>query len=87
MKTKLFKTKKYTAMRKYLYILFALCMLLSEGAYAQGLGRTIQKRWENGGQTLKGDFIQIENFRKNAFASIYAQIDAGPGVGNKPTSN
>jgi len=62
-------------------------MLLSEGVYAQGLGRTIQKRWENGGQTLKGDFIQIGNFRKNAFASIYAQIDAGPGVGNKPTSN
>ena len=64
MKTKLFKTKKYTAMRKYLYILFALCMFLSSfGVWGQPNNTPVSLRWNNGGQAVKGDFIQIGNIR------------------------
>ena len=59
MKTKLFKTKKYTAMRKYLYILFALCMFLSSfGVWGQGFNAP---RWNNGGNSIRGDFELIGN--------------------------
>ena len=51
-------------MRRFLYFFVALsASLFSIGVSAQGIGRDILKRWDNNGQTLRGDFVQIGNHR------------------------
>ena len=51
-------------MRRFLYFFVALsASLFSIGVSAQGIGRDILKRWDNNGQTLRGDFVQIGNHK------------------------
>ena len=54
-------------MRRFLYFLVVLGVcLVSTRMWGQGIGRDITKRWDNNGQTLRGDFIQIGNHRNGS---------------------
>lgn len=52
------------------------------------LGRPLQIRWENNKKIVRGDFVQIGNFRKSLLGgSGLVNLDAGPGVTNKPKTS
>ena len=54
-------------MKRFLYFLAVLSIyFISTKVWGQGIGRDITKRWDNNGQTLRGDFIQIGNHRNGS---------------------
>lgn len=77
-------------MRRFLYFLAVLsvCFISTEMWGQTPINKP--PRWNNNGQTLKGDFVQIGNIRKNLRQSgmpTFPMEDAGAGVGNKPTQS
>ena len=75
-------------MRRFLYFLVVLSTcFVSTKMWGQVSDTPVALSWDNGGKTIKGDFMQIGNFRKYAFQGNYAFVDAGAGVANKPTQS
>ena len=75
-------------MRRFLYFLAVLsvCFISTEMWGQTPINKP--PRWDNNGQTLKGDFVQIGNFRKDLQGGTgFPMIDAGAGVTNKPTQS
>ena len=73
-------------MKRFLYFLVVLGVcLVSTRMWGQVSDTPVALSWDNGGKTIKGDFMQIGNFRKYAFQRRHAFIDAGAGITNKPT--
>ena len=75
-------------MKRFLYFLVVLGVcLVSTRMWGQVSDTPVALSWDNGRKTIKGDFMQIGNFRKYAFQGNYAFVDAGAGVANKPTQS
>ena len=66
-------------MKRFLYFLAVLgAIFFSMDISAQGLGRDITKRWSNNDQPLKGDFVQIGNYRSSTGSSATIKIAGTP---------
>ena len=72
-------------MKKYLYLLVALCcFFLTDNMRGQVADTPIKLRWDNNGQAIKGDFMLIGNLRKVGGNLINI---SDPSHGNRPTMN